>query len=142
MPKNITTDPNPESVNGWANYATWAVNLWISDGPADDEAAHQLVRDAYDNAAAVLAADPAAIVAPLSHAADALKDMVNEWRDELAEPVHDRAGKAYTNPLTSGLFGDLLTYAIDSVDWRELAEHYHDDNEANDAYEAEKAEQA
>lgn len=105
---------NPDAYNGWQNFETWVTALWIGNDPGSDEWAHQLVADAYAAAARAIAQDPAAITAPLSTAADALKDWI--------EDLNPLAGQA-------NVFSDLISHALRGVDWREIAEHYHQDND-------------
>lgn len=37
-------DPQDRTYNGWANYPTWAVHLWLSNTEADYRAAQDLAR--------------------------------------------------------------------------------------------------
>lgn len=93
-----------ETYNGWKNYPTWAVNLWLSndEGLADEalDLATSAVRNAKFN--------------PLSgktmeryDTAEALKSWV---RDDL------------TPDLEASFAADLLGYALDLVDWYEVAD--------------------
>ena len=81
-----------EGYNGWANYPTWAVNLWLSN----DEA---LWSETTERVAQALG-DP-------QTAADGLRAWV---REELAPDL----GASFAS--------DLLGYALDLVDWREIAD--------------------
>ena len=110
--KSTPTTSYPDAYNGWQNYETWVTALWIGSDPGSDNYACQLVRDAYARAARAKEADPQAIIAPLSTAADALR----EWIDDM----HPLATQA-------NLFCDLLTHALARVSWHEIARHYHDE---------------
>ena len=87
------------SYNGWANYATWAVALWVDN----DEGLHnhrnwlvKVSRREGETRRVWLA--------------DALKEWVEEMMPEL-----------------QGLAGDLLTHAVERVDWMELAKAWVED---------------
>ena len=82
------------SYNGWANYPTWCVNLWLSN----DEG---LYNEALARARSPLAAPGDRI---------AVADEFKTWvRDELAPD------------LGASFAADLLGYALDQVDWFEIA---------------------
>ncbi len=81
-----------QGYNGWANYPTWAVNLWLGN----DEALYRLATEKV--VAAGLERGPVA---------DALKSWV---RDVLAPDL----GATFA--------ADLLGYALDLVDWYEIAD--------------------
>jgi hypothetical protein len=86
----MTTD---ETYNGWKNYPTWAVNLWLSN----DEG---LYRETLYRVGAVSDEGRAAI-------ADSIKGYVV---DDLAPD------------LGASFAADLLGYALDCVDWYEIAD--------------------
>lgn len=91
--------------NGWSNYETWVVNLWIDNDQGSQERwaerAVELLQGAIDDETT----DPKAEA--LSTLADELEADHGEFTPEL-----------------SGVFSDLLTHALGRVDWREIAEHY------------------
>jgi hypothetical protein len=89
--------------NGWSNYETWAVNLWIdnSEGSQDywSERARECLKDAdFDK-----------------------EEAVSSLADEI-ENEHEEA-----MPEVEGVFSDLLRAAVGSVDWREVARSMLDD---------------
>jgi hypothetical protein len=81
--------------NGWANYPTWAVNLWLSN----DEGLYQ---------------EATAMTETWSrgdHPKIVLADRFKTWvRDGLAPD------------LGASFAADLLGYALDQVDWLEIAD--------------------
>lgn len=104
-----------ENYNGWKNYPTWAVNLWLANDEglyrATLEMATEAVESAPDdsNVPAIWSADEAARF----RLADTLKDWV---RDELAPDL----GASFS--------ADLLGYAFDLVDWEEIAASWIEDS--------------
>jgi hypothetical protein len=81
--------------NGWKNYPTWNVNLWLSN----DEGLYRETLERVHNPQ-VAPGDRIAV-------ADELKSWV---RDELAPD------------LGASFAADLLGYALDEVDWLEIAD--------------------
>ncbi len=92
--------------NGWANYATWAVKLWIDNDQGDYEYWREHTRLVWDTAEAD---------GPLSREASA--------RLTLADRLEDQHGtdRPYEAPNPTGVYHDLLSHALNSVDWREIA---------------------
>lgn len=86
------------SYNGWENYETWNVALWIGNEQYTDEQARELCDglDKYD-------------------AGQELKEFVESMPD--VEPVLENASMA----------SDLLGAALSEVNWSSIAEHYIDD---------------
>jgi hypothetical protein len=98
-----------ETYNGWKNYPTWAVNLWLSNDAGIDEATRKIVAqgltyaDDHPNVPSIWTQEDANRFA----VADALKTWVT---DELAPDL----GATFA--------ADLLGYALDQVDWYEIAD--------------------
>lgn len=82
-----------QGYNGWANYSTWATALWIDNDPGLYEMRREMAR--------------AAILEEISAYSfgDRLKDVVVESMPEIG----------------ASLASDLLGYAVDLIDWREIA---------------------
>jgi hypothetical protein len=102
------------SYNGWTNYETWVVNLWI-----DNE---QGMQEYWQEQAAECLAGQDDSVADATWR---VEDLMQEWYGEARAACH-----------TPGVFGDLLQAALSEVNWRELARHYVDaakeESHAND----------
>lgn len=88
-----------KTYNGWKNYPTWTVNLWLSnDEPLYREALERTI-DAKEQGGE-MRSDRGSVA-----------DMFKEWVcDDLAPD------------LGSTLAADLLGHALDSVDWYEIAD--------------------
>jgi len=86
-----------EGYNGWKNYPTWAVHLWLDNDQGSQDWWLGESIDALENAEH-----------PRYEIADALKNHVRE------ECESDDASMA----------SDLLGYALDCVDWYEIADAY------------------
>lgn len=82
---------------GWANYQTWAVNLWYNNDQGLQNMCLEIARNGQ------VTEDPR------THTADALKEYT-----ETANPLQDEAS----------MFSDLMTHAISSVDWYEIADAF------------------
>lgn len=76
--------------NGWTNYETWCVNLWLTN----DQASYFTICSLPD--------------------AEAIKDYVDQLR--CYEEV-------------SGMFADLLTSALQSVNWHEIYDGLHEEDD-------------
>lgn len=94
--------------NGWKNYETWAVNLWLSnEEPTWD----------YWLEEAVECRSQAAICPQVAGGVwQADRAAVYLLADRLKEEIRDDA------PEVVGMYADLLGAALDEVDWLEIAE--------------------
>jgi len=97
-----------DAYNGWKNYPTWAVNLWLGNDQELYNATLEIVgqgltyADDHPNVPSIWTQDEANRFA----VADALKTWVT---DELAPDL----GASFAS--------DLLGYALGEVDWEEIA---------------------
>jgi hypothetical protein len=113
-----------EKYNGWKNYPTWAVNLWLSnDQGAYNECcymAREALRDApHDPNTQPFQRLDGSTSEPIwtieQTARYRLADTLKGYVEELVEP---------DNPFSlndAGLGSDLLGYALGEVDWNEIA---------------------
>lgn len=90
--------------NGWANYETWVVNLWLDNDQSSQEywqeQARELVQSAID-------------AEKIEVREEAISDLAQRLESE-----HDEG-----MPEVSGVFSDLLNSALGRVDWHEIASH-------------------
>lgn len=83
---------------GWANYPTWAVALWIDND-------QYMQNEAIDIATGCI----------LKYEEDATYWMADELKTWMEE---ERPELGY------GMMEDLLTWALEMVEWSEIAIHY------------------
>lgn len=93
--------------NGWYNYETWLVNLWMSN----DQDTHDLVAQWNQ--------DDKKLYTTKRDSPSYSQDVV-DFSDYLEEYVRDM------NPLADSacMFSDLLGAALSEVNWREIADHW------------------
>ena len=117
-----------DKYNGWHNYETWVVNLWMDNERGQQDYWLENARQCFDEADAdvlflatghhsprgrrlgqLTKAEKAAIAL-----ADRLKDEHEEAATEMLRQANYEAG-----PLS-----DLLTGALGQVNWHEIASHW------------------
>ena len=97
---------NEQDYNGWTNYETWCVNLWIDNEPNDlADVARDHIEAALDGRYGYVREDVRA---------DAVRTL-----GEHLEEMHDDA-----MPDVVGVFADLLRASLQEVNWQEIAEPY------------------
>jgi len=99
-----------EKYNGWTNYETWLVKLWIDNDQGSQEYWLEEARESVKNA-----------VADYGTKADAarysLAGSLKDWHQEQADEITG----------VTGMFKDLLTAALGSVNWNEIAANFLDE---------------
>jgi hypothetical protein len=101
--------PADETYNGWKNYPTWAVNLWLSNDEGLYNATTELV--------AATIADPPH-TSEYWNADETRRYNVADALKEFATSDIDDGGLM---PTLEGFPSDLLGYALDCVDWNQIA---------------------
>lgn len=98
----MTTD---KTYNGWTNYETWVVNLWLNNDEGSQrywgEQAEHLKQSAENHDTAV-------------------QDLAEVMKGHFEESGHNILEIAKA---TSSVWADLLGAALSEVNWREIAEH-------------------
>lgn len=104
-----------EKYNGWANYETWLVGLWLGNSEREYSYWQRVAKDCKQRVADGLGdsyADSPEQAARLM-LADLLKDELESTKDDLLED----------SKLSASLWSDLLGAALSQVDWTEVADH-------------------
>lgn len=103
---------NDKTYNGWTNYETWVVNLWMDNNEGSYDYWREIAEDIYHNQAEeqkhFSKMDDAVVIL-----ADRLKNDHEEAKDEILENMK----------LNASLWADLLGAALAETNWREIAEH-------------------
>jgi len=103
MKATKAAEPKDTTYNGWTNYETWCVKLWIDNEQGSYDYWRERTREVWD------AAEADTI---LSRSQRARYDLQEALKDE-----HQEAAPEMVN-----VFGDLLGAALSEVDWREIAD--------------------
>lgn len=99
-----------QKYNGWSNYETWCVSLWLSNNEYDYLNIQEKIAELKKT--------------PEIYTFDGLQDPMkrpikNSLSDWLKEIIVEN------NPIEkASVYLDLLTKAIDNVDFNEIAENY------------------
>jgi hypothetical protein len=106
--------------NGWTNYETWLVNLWMDNEQGSQSYWAETAQEFYNEALSdrTFTRDERATI-----------DLSDRLKDEFEE----------AQPEVTGLWADMINAAMSEVDWYEIAEHLISDvdKETEEAEEAE-----
>jgi len=105
-----------DEYNGWRNYETWAVMLWLDNEQPSAERARTIARQAIADA----------------NDRDRITDEVGIDRDAsarhlLADNLKADVEAGFVPDLGATLAADLLNAALSDVDWDEIAHHLIDE---------------
>lgn len=98
-----------EKYNGYTNYETWNVSLWIDNNEGDYDEVQSQAIEHYNNAEA-------------GTFSTKKQSAIHQFESWLRDAYNE------TNPLASdsSMYSDLLQAALDSVNWYEIAENWID----------------
>ncbi len=100
--------------NGWANYETWNVALWI-DNSGDQQFFSERAQEIYD------AATPSTINTREQAATYELAEEIKDQYENASQDILENAGQ------TASVWADLLGAALSEVNWQDIAEHFIDE---------------
>ena len=100
-----------EKYNGWINYETWLVSLWMSN----EESCYEYWRERTREHLLAAESDNLVIQGVLKVQQTARYNLATELEDETRE-----SGPTEEN----GLFVDLLNAAFSRIDWQEIADNW------------------
>jgi hypothetical protein len=116
MAKSKKSEPVDTSYNGWKNYETWAVSLWIDNEEGSYNHARFMARDAYREA--MSESDE---MKKWAHGKGKLEEAIRARADRiLADQLKEWVEEQAPN-LGATMFADLLNAALSEVDWYEIA---------------------
>lgn len=95
-----------KTYNGWTNYETWLVKLWMDNEEGSDSFWREQANAAFKQAEAD------GTFTQAENAAFALADVLKE--------LHESAAEAAGVP-TNGFVADLFNAALSEVNWHEIA---------------------
>lgn len=111
--------------NGWYNYETWLLKLWIDNDEGGQSYWNGRAQEAYDDAKADRT------FTKEERAKLDLADAIREHFEEAEADILDRAG------IQSSFWADMLGAALSEVNWYEIASHMIDDVEKEEPEPAE-----
>jgi hypothetical protein len=91
--------------NGWYNYETWLVKLWIDNEEGSSRYWDETAQEVYDESEAEHS---------FTRDERATLTLSDRLKDEFEE----------AQPEVTGFWADLLNAAMSEVNWHEIAEHY------------------
>jgi hypothetical protein len=100
--------------NGWYNYETWAVNLWLDSEESSQNYWNERASLAYETAA-----DSVSAYANFT----GREIFSREERAVLALEKQLQSEHEEALPSLTGFAADLLNAAMSEVNWREIAQH-------------------
>lgn len=100
--------------NGWYNYETWLVNLWIDNQEGSQRYWSEAAKEAFEEAENTVSAN-ARLTGhePFTQAERATLALSRQLKDEFEQ----------AQPELEGFWADLIGAALSEVNWHEIAKH-------------------
>ena len=105
-----------DKYNGWTNYETWNAALWLDNDEGSQSLCNDLAQECYNEAEAT---------PPFTREEQAASDLA----DRLKELFETEASEAPT----SGWMADAINTYLSEVNFYEIAQHYLEDVEKEEA---------
>jgi hypothetical protein len=109
-----------KTYNGWTNYETWNVKLWMDNDQASCNGYAAMAQEAYDEAGDGLSAYAKfagrEIFTRKERAALLLSGKLKTEYEEASEQILEQSGQ------TASVWADLLGAALSEVNWKEIAD--------------------
>lgn len=100
-----------QGYNGWTNYETWNVKLWMDNDEANQEHFAAMAQGAWDGAEAdeTFTREERATLSLSDALKDAFETESQDWLEE--------------SNRSASVWADLLGASLSEVNWHEIAEH-------------------
>lgn len=114
--------------NGYANYFTWAVALWLDNDQGSTEYWIERAAEVLEDNQ-TMPESLSDIISPEEWTEGRIRNAsVHGLAEEMAEEISDvgpGSGSGICEDMP-GMYADLFTAVFDFIDWREIAGHYID----------------
>ena len=105
-----------KTYNGWTNYETWCVHLWLTNGEGSyrywREEAEQHIKDASKHSH---------VQRGIVSVTEQAQYTVGQAMKASFETFHPFRGEFLAKPMDPDVYGDLLDSALSEVNWYEIA---------------------
>ena len=110
-------EENADKYNGWTNYETWTVSLWLDN----EESSYRYWRDQAQQHRETASESPQVIEGIWTIEQAANFNLADQLEEEIT------AGIPLQEP---SIYNDLLTAALSEVNWTEIAENWLSEEQA------------